>query len=59
VTERRRAELRQASGTPEEWLRSLSIVVTVESLNAANVARVVGVGRPPAAVAIRVGDKVR
>jgi FkbH-like protein len=41
VTERRRAELKQEAGTLEEWLRNLSIVVTVESLTAANLARVV------------------
>ena len=41
VTERRRAELKQEAGTLEEWLRSLSIVVTVEPVNVANSARVV------------------
>src|SRR3989454_5350514 len=41
VTERRRAELKQEVGTTEDWLRNLSIVVTVESLNVANLARVV------------------
>src|SRR2546427_965261 len=41
VTERRRAELKQEVGTLEAWLRNLSIVVTVESLNVTNLARVV------------------
>jgi FkbH-like protein len=41
VTERRRAELKQEVGTLDEWLRSLSVVVTVESLNTANLNRAV------------------
>jgi FkbH-like protein len=41
VSERRRVELKRQATTADEWLRELSIIVTVEGLEPANVARVV------------------
>jgi FkbH-like protein len=40
VTERRRVTLRQQARSVEEWLKDLSMVVTVEPLDRANLARV-------------------
>lgn len=41
LTERRRVELKDQIGRTEEWLRTLSLVVTVEPLNSGNISRVV------------------